>query len=874
METYLKWLRNTSKEDIFEVGGKGANLGELTKLGLLVPEGFCITVHAYRYFLKEIEDELSSVLKSIKLDDQSDLRLRASSIRKILLENEAPQEITDEIIEAYVQLAGNLNAPVAVRSSATAEDLPQSSFAGQHESFLNVVGVDSLIQRVKECWASLWTPRAIDYREKHGFDHSKVDMCVVVQKMVLPSVSGVMFTYNSIKASNDEIVIESTFGLGEGLVAGVTTPDTFIINKQDLKIEKKMIADKDKMIIPSQDGTSQIQVPMARQRVSTLSDKKILELANIGLKIEQHYESPQDIEWCLSQDRFYILQARPITDIAHKMQALSTEEFENLEGEWSKSPLDERVQEPLTPFTWSAAQESIPSFFGALEAFGFRIPKNVELAKLFYGRPYVNKTLLEEIFQDLPGVVDDLLSGGQVQLDRKKIKPTFSMLPNILRAMLLVNQVHKDWDRELPRIQKEIDSLRRFQIEKASSEELLAQMDRIFYLAHSIATTHVLSIIFCEALYQVLVMFIERYVGETTSSLCPKLVSGLSENKTLETNKKLWRLALDAKNSEYIRNEILSGNYTRIVDSLRESEEGREFLEHFHEFIGAYGHRSPKYDLIYPSWGDDPDLILKLVRNYLKSDISFDPNYLERKAIKEREEATEFVLSRLNTSALDKIIPIKRYIFLRLLGLSQKYMMLRENQQFYIGQGYPIARRIVLEIGSLFVDMEILKDPLDVFFLTIEEIRGVLLERKVEGITMKIMKRKREYEMFKEVEPPPLITKYGAKAWPGKEILKGIGASPGVASGRVRIISDIEEFGRFKEGEILVAPTTNPSWTPLFMMAKGIVTEVGGQLCHGAVVAREYRIPAVLCVKNATRILKDGQKITLDGGNGVIYKVG
>jgi phosphohistidine swiveling domain-containing protein len=872
METYIKWLREISKEDVSLVGGKGANLGELTKLGVFVPEGFCITVHAYNDFIKNVEDEIYGLVKSIKINEQSDLRLKAQNIREILLKNEIPGIITKEIREAYMQLAGNLNSPIAVRSSATAEDMPLTSFAGQHETFLNVVGVEPFLHKVKECWASLWTLRAINYRVKHGFDHLKVDMCIVVQKMVFPSVSGVMFTYNSVKSSSDEIVIESTFGLGEGLVAGIVMPDIFIIDKHDLKIKEKNIAEKEMMIIPSRNGTAQTQVSKEKRSVPSLTDEKILELTGIGLKIEQHYKTPQDIEWCFSTDRYYILQSRPVTDIGRRPLALSRKELEGLEGEWTKSPLDERVREPLTPFTWSIAQESIPSFFDALEAFGFHPSKDVELARLFYGRPYLNKTELEKIFQDLPGVVDDFLLGGQIQIDRKKFKFTFSMLPIFFRAILLVNQVHKNWDRELPRIQGEIDTLKGFRIKEASSEELLSQLDHVLSIAHSIATIHALSIIFCEALYQVLVMFVQRYFGVRDDNLCPKLVSGLEENKTLETNKKLWKLAMKAKASEFIRNEILSGNYSQIAKSFGLSREGKEFIAHFQEFLGLYGHRSPKYDLIFPPWVDDPDLVLDLIRTYLTSDMSLDPESIERKGIAEKEKVTELVLESLNTRILDRMFPLKRLVFLKLLKLTQKYMMLRENQQFYIGQGYPIARRITLEIGSHLVEMEVIKDPQDVFFLTIDEVRGMILKREEnKGLSMIIIERKKEYELLRKLEPPPLITKHGAKSWPGKEILKGIGASPGMVSGRVRIISDIEEFGQFEEGEILVTPTTNPSWTPLFMMAKGVVTEVGGLLSHGAVVAREYGIPAVLGVKNASKILKNGQKITLDGEKGIIF---
>ncbi|UCE74794.1 MAG: hypothetical protein JSV56_03585 [Methanomassiliicoccales archaeon] len=871
METYIKWFGEISREDVSLVGGKGANLGELYQGGFPVPFGFCISVRAYNDFQRENEDEIQKIADSIDFADQSDLKGKSQKIRDILLRKEITQTITKDIEDALLKLTENQKEPVAIRSSATAEDLPTASFAGQHETFLNVAGKEDILQKVKECWASLWTPRAIGYRLRQGFESEKVGMCVVVQRMLIPSVSGVMFTFNSMEGTGDEIVIESTFGLGEGLVAGIVTPDAFIINKENLKIVKKTISEKDFMIVPMQGGTEQVKVPGDKRRIPSISDDKALELARIGLKIEAHYKTPQDIEWCRYKDRLFILQSRPITGIGRTLPVLSKEELKDLEGEWTKSPLDERVQEPLTPFTWSIAKESIPSFFEALGAFGFRFPEEADMVRLFYGRPYVSKTELEKIFKDLPGVVDDFLMGGQAQLDRKKIKFSPSMLTKFFRALILVNQVHKDWDREYPRILAEFESLKRFQMKKATSEELLAQLDHILGLAHSIAATHALSIIFCEALYQILVMFVGRYVDDDADLLSPKLVSALWENKTLETNKELWRLAMKAKESELIYTEISSGNYRHMVALLHTKKDGKDFLNDFHKFLRTYGHRSPKYDLIYPSWGDDPDLVLELIRAYLSSATSSNPNEMEKKGIKERENATRLVFESLNVRALDRIFPVKRLVFKRLLQLTQKYMMLRENQQFYIGQGYPIARAIVLEIGSRFVEMGIIKEPSDVFFLKIEEIRSIVSGSRERHIQMMVEERKKEFESFKKVEPPSLITKDGAKEWTEKEILKGIAGSPGIASGTAKIILDIGDFSRFKEGEILIAPTTNPSWTPLFIMAKAVVTEVGGLLSHGAVVAREYGIPAVLGVKNATRRLKDGQKITVDGGSGMIY---
>jgi pyruvate,water dikinase len=307
--------------------------------------------------------------------------------------------------------------------------------------------------------------------------------------------------------------------------------------------------------------------------------------------------------------------------------------------------------------------------------------------------------------------------------------------------------------------------------------------------------------------------------------------------------------------------------------SLNSFEEGKEFLNEFHNFLSTFGHRSPKYDLYFPSWGEDPKLVLELINNFLTSESQVDLVLFEKRSVRERKQAEVMVAQSLSAYTLDRIFPIKKLFYIRLLKLAQKYMILRENQQFYIGQGYPVARKIVMEIGYRFAIMDIFKEPEDVFFLRIQEIRKIVKGEKIKDIQNKVTKRKEEFEAFRKVEPPLLITKDGPKDAEVGEILKGVGGSPGRVSGNVKIISDISEFGAFKKGEILVAPTTNPSWTPLFLMASGVVTEVGGMLCHGAVVAREYGIPAVLGVRNACSTLKNGQKITIDGGKGMVYTI-
>jgi pyruvate,water dikinase len=870
MDDYVRWFSDISSEDIASVGGKGANLGELTGSGFNVPLGFCITVSAYWDFLGEDKKRVFDIIDSLDHMDPGDLQKKSMQVQEIIVQQVFPPSLKVQIEAAYERLSESGKCPVAIRSSATSEDLPNFSFAGQHETFLNVKK-EQLMEKVKRCWASLWTPRAIRYREKQGFDHKTVGMCLVVQKMIFSRLSGVMFTYNSLKGNENEIVIESTFGLGEGLVSGEVTPDSFVLDKKEMRILESKISEKKQMIIAEGEGVSVKEIPFEERNNETLSMEQIVKLAKLGLRIEKHFGSPQDIEWCIMDDEIFILQSRPVTDTERIVPKIPDDIIRNLVGEWTKSPLDERVQEPLTPFTWSIARESVPSFFQALRAFGFKFPEEEKMVKLFYGRPYVSKTELEKIFHTMPGVVDDFLMGGQAQLDRGNLKFSFFMIPMGIRALVWVNQVHKDWDREYPRILSEFAELKKFDSRSATPKELVEKLDHILGLAHSIAAIHALSIIFCEALYQFLVMFVSRYIEEDPNILCPKLVAGLSENRTLEANKNLWMLAEKAKANDNILSHVRSEDYRTMRKALNQTSEGKKYLAEFHKFLAAYGHRSPKYDLIYPSWGDDPDLVLKLVSSYLTSDVSQNPLLAEKRAIADRKKATALVYKGMRKGFFGRVFPVNRIMFKKLLFLSQKYMELRENQQFYIGQGYPIARKVVLELGNRFVKQGILEDQMDVFFLNADEIRDIVNGKDSREIKDKIESRRTDFEAFKKIEPPAIITKEGERNWEIKEVLSGIGGSPGMVSGRVKVISNIHEFGKFQEGDILVAPTTNPSWTPLFMMAKAVVTEVGGMLSHGAVVAREYQIPCVLGVRGATSVLKDGELITVDGAKGVIY---
>ncbi len=319
---FIRWFQELSKDDVPIAGGKGANLGEMTRAGFPIPPGFVITADAYWHFVNStgIKDKIFEILRNTNLDDPQALWNASQEIQKLFLEHEIPEDLKNEILQNYHGLSnmfGEHESFVAVRSSATAEDLPDASFAGQQATFLNVKGEQEVLEAVKKCWASLWTARAIHYRTEMGFDHEKVALAVVVQKQIHSKKSGVMFTADPVSNDTSKIVIEASWGLGESIVSGEVTPDTYIVDKSSLKILEKHINEKRIMTVYDYEKRENVKVPVPDDMKNTqcLTDEEIVRLAEIGRKIEEHYRHPQDIEWAIDDTGMYIVQARNITTL-------------------------------------------------------------------------------------------------------------------------------------------------------------------------------------------------------------------------------------------------------------------------------------------------------------------------------------------------------------------------------------------------------------------------------------------------------------------------------------------------------------------------------------------------------------------------------
>ncbi len=897
---YIRWFQEVGADDVDLAGGKGANLGEMAVAGLPVPPGFCLIAAAYRDFIQEmgLDATIRSILAETRQDDPADVETKTARIRNLIAAQDVPAAMARQILDAYHRLGEELGTsgaaavPVAVRSSATAEDLPTASFAGQQDTYLNVRGADALIERIKHCWASLWTARAVTYRSRQGFDHHQVYLAVVVQAMIESEVSGIMFTANPITGNRDEAVINASWGLGEAIVSGLVTPDTFTVRKSDrrpstgpssssgrgsgYRILSREIGAKERIIEYAPDGGTVERETPARQRdVPALSDEQIAELVAFGQQIETHYGTPQDIEWAYAGRRFYVLQSRPITNLT---PAVAQEAGET---EYNRTMFVEIFPDPLSPLFLSVIR---PLFQGMLdftfETLGFKPPRNMEAVRVFYNQPYFNCDYIAATLQSLSlpvreGLVSEIVNpfGRHEQRVRAELSPSYlRMVARLLRFMV-------SFPNRLPGLvahyRAEVAKVAALPVEHTPDEELVARLrDLVFGAASRLLNYDFLMIALIGRTYQMLGSLLERHFGDETEELRSKLVSGVTGNVTMETNKALWDLAQVARTSPAVSDVLRRYGEREALAHLETTPEGRAFIARLEQFLEEYGHRETRMDILYPTWGEDPAPVLSFVRSYLDAGENQSPHQQQARLSRQRRELLHTVRARLEQHLPGRYVlsPVFRWV----LRHTQIHTRERDTMHFELTRLFPPFRRLLMELGRRWRERGLITQPDDVFFLTLDELQAVA--RSPRPMRQEVQERRAEYEAHKR-RPWPNIIRGRQEIYAGGDVsaqasdgeLRGIAGSPGVVTGVARVIRGPEEFDRLQNGEILVAPLTNPAWTPLFAIAAGVVTEVGGILSHGAIVAREYGIPAVMGVAGATALVHDGQPVTVDGNKGVVY---
>jgi len=841
-----------------KVGGKGLSLARLINAGFPVPDGFHITTEAYHKLVKanNLQTIIIAALKDIDISLPTTLEAASVSIGRFFADASIPDDIIAAIITAYTELNRRseieIRKSVAVRSSATAEDLPEASFAGQQETFLNIRGEQDLLDAIKKCWASLWTARAIAYRMKNNIDQNTVALAVVVQEMVDAEAAGILFTANPMNGRHDEMVINAAWGLGEAIVGDKTTG----------AVKKYDIGEKTVITVLTESGTDPLEDVRGRSRV--LTDADIKALVDIARRIESYYGSLQDIEWCYAKGNIYIVQSRPITTM-REAEIPTPIEWRLPRGAYAamRNNIVELMAEPLSPLFATLGVSAINTSLTRLmdESFGMRGIMHPEIIIVVNHYAYNNGSVS---------------AGGMLRLLFRMGK---------IARMMFTGAVERWTEKGRPHYHQTVTEWRLKNLRSFTSVELVESAKQLTESAIDAYGALVSGVIpaawISEAVFTNLY---NRFIKRRDDPSAPTFLLGY-DSLPIQADKSLYSLADWARGYPALA-QCLERTPTSQLVALCESGDvpgnvipavWDDWRMRFDGYLREFGHMLYDLDFAHPVSADDPTPVLDALKLYLRGQ-GVNPYTRQCESAERREQAVSAIQKRLKGLRL-------RW-FNKYLASAQKYAPLREDGLAEIGLSYPLIRQMLRDLGSRFVQHRVIDNANDVFWLTQDEVLATAttmdIGLSVETLAGKISQRKAEHKAAMRINPPmalPQMKVLGFDLMSLKDkrgrrnrgnMIKGVAASPGVASGVARILHGPEDFGLMKPGDVLVAPITTPAWTPLFAMASAIVTDVGGPLSHGSIVAREYGIPAVLGTGNATRRIQEGQSIIVDGGAGMV----
>jgi len=872
------------------VGGKAANLGELIHAGFAVPVGFCVTTAAYaRVSARAGLDTYLSGLEATESSESARQIELATAIRTALCQTPLPPEVIEAATSAYQSLSPGEPVPVSVRSSATAEDLPEASFAGQQETFLNVIGSEAVLTAVQRCFASLWTDRATQYRTSLGIAPRDVRLAVVVQRMVEAEVAGVLFTANPLTGKRREIVIDANPGLGEAVVSGATNPDHFVVQTTTGEIVERHLGDKQVMIQAAAGGGIQKIEAGASPTRACLSDDQIRTLAALGARVEALYETPQDIEWAIdTSGQVFLLQARPITTLFPLPEiAPSTDESLCV---YLAFGVQQGTYRPFTPMGLSALR-LLASGFLALIGSPLRDPLAgprfvVEAAS----RPFFDVTAaLRSPFGC--GFLLEAMRGAEARaatsFERLVTDPRLSLRTTPWRVfgravVLLLARTRLPWYllQALLAPQAASRRVQRFVEQRRNTPQIDAAADAA---AHLVAVErllqHCLRLAFRVSPVMLAGMqsfaLAQRLLGELASeSECKVVLGGSPTNPTTQMNLALWRLSQEIRADATSRHPLQSLPAERLAQEYQQGTLPVLLQQGLARFLREYGHQGVcELDLGVPRWSEDPTYVLALLTSYLEMEEStHTPDLQLQRAGRE---------ARAMIATLAQRARHKHWLRGWLVGLclrrAHALAGFREMTRFVAGLFLAQARELLWPVGAELARAGRLKEAADIFFLTLPEAHALLSgadlrervgERRA-SFARELRRRHVPLVLLSDgTEPtaPPQTTQSTARS---EGTLQGTPASAGRVTAHARVILDPHD-ARLSPGEILVAPSTDPGWTPLFLKAAGLVMEVGGAMAHGAIVAREYGIPAVVGVAGATERIATGSRLMLDGTAGTV----
>jgi pyruvate,water dikinase len=839
-DTYVLEFRDIDRSHVALVGGKGAHLGELSRLdGIRVPPGFCVTTNAFRRVMADAPsiDDLLDQLWGLGPHDREAIRTLSAELRRRIEAIAIPDDVAAAITGALARLGEH--GAHAVRSSATAEDSPTASFAGQHDTYLNIMGSAAVLQHVSRCWASLFTERAVTYRMHNGFDHRKVRMAVVVQQMVVPHAAGILFTADPATSNRKVSSVEAGFGLGEALVSGHVNADTYKV--RDGEVVAKAVA---------------------RQEQPALTDAQVVRLAQLGRRIEGHFGRPQDIEWCLVDDRFEIVQSRPITTL-FPIPIPDVGDGDN--HVYVSVGHQQMMTDPMKPLGLSVFQlTALPRMYEAGGRLFVDVTQRLAsptsraaLVELIGKSDPLTGDALQTILERedfLPSLPDDGPGGPTADGAPATIETDPAVVAGLIeRSEASIAALKRDirttsGSARFDFILADIEEMKRLLFDPQNHQAIMAGMEATWWLNEQL----------------------EAWLGEKNAA--DTLTQSVPHNITSEMGLALLDVADVIRPHPEVVAFLHDVEDDDFLDELAELPGGREVRDAIQAYLDRYGVRCVgEIDITRPRWIERPSALVPLILGNIKN---FEPGAGKRRFEQGRREAfnkEQELLERLRAlpGGEQKAEETKRMI-----DRVRTFAGYREYPKYGIVSRYFVYKQALLEEAERLVQAEVLREKEDSFYLTFQELQDAVRTQEVDDEL--IAERKHAFRSYEALTPPRVLTSEGeviAGAYRRDDLptgaLIGLPVSGGSVEGRARVIVDMAEAA-VEPGDILVTPYTDPSWSPLFVAVEGLVTEVGGLMTHGAVIAREYGLPAVVGVQDATRLIQDGQRIRVHGTDGYV----
>ncbi|MCO1595739.1 phosphoenolpyruvate synthase [Micromonospora sp. RHAY321] len=860
IEQYVLDLQDVDETQVAVVGGKGAHLGALSRIdGVRVPAGFCVTTDAFRRIMAEAPSigDLLDRLSRLNPDDREAIRTHSEEIRRSIEGTAVPGDLAAAITGALARLGEQ--AAYAVRSSATAEDLPTASFAGQQDTYLNVMGPTAVLEHVRRCWASLFTERAVTYRLRNGFDHRTVHMAVVVQRMVFPHASGILFTADPVTGNRKVASVEASFGLGEALVSGLVNPDVYKV--RDGEVVARTVGAKQLAIHASPSGGTQEQaIDPERQEQPALTDAQVVRLVRLGRRIEAHFGRPQDIEWCLVDDDVQIVQSRPITTLFPIPAARDAENHVYLSVGHQQMMTD-----PMKPLGLSFWQMTTPapmaeaggrlfvdvtqrlasptSRAGLLELAGRSDPLTGDALQTIIERDGFIRPLDDE------GSPAPLVGGAPTSIETDPAIVTELIGRSEASIAAAKRDIRtKSGEALLDFIRADIQELRRILFDPQSHQVFMSAMEATWWLNEQL----------------------EAWLGEKNAA--DTLTQSVPHNVTSEMGLALLGVADAIRPHPDVVAFLEHVDDEGFLDELPKLAGGREARDAIETWLDRYGMRCVgEIDITRPRWSERPSTLLPMILGNIRN---FEPGAGERRFEQGRQEAwkkEQELLERLRALPDGERMAEETK---RMIDRVRTFIGYREYPKYGMVSRYFVYKQALLAEAERLVQANVLAEREDTFYLTFQELDDVVRTNRVDDKL--IGRRKDEFRSYQALTPPRVLTSEGeavAGAYRRDDMppgaLIGLPVSAGTIEGRARVILDMARAD-LEPGDILVTAHTDPSWTPLFVAIAGLVTEVGGLMTHGAVIAREYGLPAVVGVVDATRLIRDGQRIRVHGTDGYV----